>query len=322
MRRVARAALAVLFMAAVLWLVDVRAVLALLRGVEPFWLVLAGCLLVAQTALSALRWRVTAARLGQEIGAGRALREYFLAQSVNLALPGGVLGDAGRALRAREDVGLLRAGQAVVLERLAGQAALVAVMVAAVLCVTLVPGGLRLPAALLALLAGLVLVPGALALWSLRAVRAGGGPGWMADWAGAARRALLAGDVWRIQAGLSLAAVAANLLAFAACAAAVGVTLSPGAITVILPMVLFSMLVPLTVGGWGLREGAAAALFPLAGATAAEGVAASAAFGATFTVVSLAGLFLHLRPQAGVGWPSGGRSCLMQGENRNEGEGR
>jgi hypothetical protein len=54
--------------------------------------------------------------------------------------------------------------------------------------------------------------------------------------------------------------------------------------------------VPLTIGGWGLREGAAVALFPLAGATAAEGFAASASFGVVFLLTSVLGMALWLWP--------------------------
>jgi hypothetical protein len=96
---------------------------------------------------------------------------------------------------------------------------------------------------------------------------------------------------------LSLGTVGANLLAFAACAAAVGVWLSPAEIMVILPLVLFAMLLPVSIGGWGLREGAAVALFPLAGATGAEGFAASACFGVVFLISALGGLVLFVIPR-------------------------
>ena len=99
--------------------------------------------------------------------------------------------------------------------------------------------------------------------------------------------------------GLSLGTVAANLLAFAACAAAVGVWLSPMAIMVVLPLVLFAMVLPLTIGGWGFREGAAVALFPLAGATGADGFAASACFGMVFMLSAFSGLSLFLVPKRG-----------------------
>jgi hypothetical protein len=57
------------------------------------------------------------------------------------------------------------------------------------------------------------------------------------------------------------------------------------------------MLIPLSFSGWGLREGAAAALFPVAGLTAAQGLATSVAFGLVFLIAVLPGLVpLWLRP--------------------------
>ena len=57
------------------------------------------------------------------------------------------------------------------------------------------------------------------------------------------------------------------------------------------------MLLPVTVSGWGLREGAAAALFPLAGLTAAEGLAASVAFGVVLLVIALPGIAFLRTPR-------------------------
>ena len=60
-------------------------------------------------------------------------------------------------------------------------------------------------------------------------------------------------------------------------------------------MILFAMVLPLSISGWGLREGAAAALFPLAGLSASAGLAASVAFGLTFLAITLPGLILVRR---------------------------
>jgi glycosyltransferase 2 family protein len=289
----AKFAFAVVLMVLVWRMVDGAEVAARLRALRPGWVVVAVVLLLVQTVLSALRWRLTAARLGHEMGLRRALREYFLAQVVNLALPGGVLGDAGRAVRAGVVAGLERAGQAVVFERLAGQAALVAVVLMAALVVSIAPGGIVLPGAILA---GLGVVAAVLLMAGGLVVLAGAGWPRVAGWRAAAAQAVFAREVWPQQLALSLGTVAANLLAFAACAAAVGVWLPLGAVLVILPLVLFTMLVPLTIGGWGLREGAAVVLFPMAGATAAEGFAASASFGVVFLLTSVLGMALWLWP--------------------------
>lgn len=291
--RVLRWGATVLLLGLLLWVVDWWAVGGVLARAEPGWMVLAGMLLVGQTAVSALRWRLVAARLGQRIGMARALREYFLAQAVNMAVPGGVAGDAARALRARAEVGLERASMAVVLERAAGQVALVAVTAGAVGVVTVVPGGMAVPGGMVWAL--LVIMAGA-GLGLVAVSRMAGRQAALARWRQGVRVALLAPGVRGLQAGLSLATVGLNLAAFWACAMAVGVWLPLGAALVVLPLVLFAMLVPVTVGGWGLREGAAVVLFPLAGASGAEGFAASAAFGAVFTLTALGGLILHLRP--------------------------
>ena len=291
--RVLRWGLALVLLGGFLWLVDARAVLAVLRRAEAGWLLLAAGLLVVQTAVSALRWRLVAARLGQRIAMGHALREYFLAQAGNMALPGGVAGDAARAVRARAEVGLERASMAVVLERAAGQVALVAVTLAAVLAVTLVPGGIAVPGAVMW---ALLLAVGGAGLALVALSRMVGRRAMLARWWQGVRVALLAREVRGVQAGLSLATVGLNLAAFWAAAVAVGVWLPMAAALVVLPLVLFAMLVPLTVGGWGLREGAAVALFPLAEASGAEGFAASAAFGAVFTLTALGGMILTLRP--------------------------
>lgn len=269
--------------------VDGAEVIARLRTLDPLWLGLALLLLLGQTLLSAIRWRVTAARLGQSMPMGHALREYFLAQTINLTLPGGVVGDAARAVRARQGVGLEVAGQAVLFERLSGQAALVMVTLVVGGLALLVPGGITPP------------LPISLGLASLAALALGAGLtlSWMAArrpaigrWREAFRWSVLHRDVAMVQVALSLGTVAANVLSFAAAAASVGLVLPLAAIFGIVPLVLFAMLVPFAIGGWGVREGAAVLLLPMIGADAEAAVTASAAFGIVFLISSLAGLAL------------------------------
>jgi hypothetical protein len=55
------------------------------------------------------------------------------------------------------------------------------------------------------------------------------------------------------------------------------------------PLLLLAMVVPLTVSGWGVREGVAAILWPLVGLPAEQGVALSVGYGAAVFLVSLPG---------------------------------
>jgi uncharacterized membrane protein YbhN (UPF0104 family) len=280
---------AALGLLALLWRgADGAAALGHLAGASPGWLLAALATLTLQTVLSALRWRWTAGRLGIVLDPVTALREYYLAQIVNQALPGGVLGDAGRAVRARAQAGLTASGQAVLFERLAGQIALFLLFAAAVAGTWAVPGGFDWPPWLLppvALFLGGGLAVAAALSWI------GPHPSYRLGRALAAfLRAVAAPEVrWR-QAATSLGTALCTVGAFACCAAAVGVVLPPATTLALVPLILFTMLVPLTVSGWGLREGAAAGLLPLAGVTAAEGLAASVAFGLAFLVATLPGL--------------------------------
>jgi uncharacterized membrane protein YbhN (UPF0104 family) len=257
------------------------------------WLSLGFVLLSIQTFLSALRWQLTAGRLGIEIGTGQALAEYYISQMVNQSLPGGVIGDANRAVRSRGRGGLVAAGQAVVFERLTGQMALFATLGVSFVVTLVVPGGLEWPRWLIVpvvlflmiglclpfLVQGAIYVPGSVGL-AARQVRA------------SFLQSVAARPALTRQILLSLGTTLCNLSAFAVCARAVGVDLGVPAIFSLVPLILFAMVIPISISGWGLREGAAAALFPIAGATASDGLAASVAFGLVLIATVLPGFFL------------------------------
>ena len=265
------------------WL-DGAAIAGRLASADPRWIVPALLLTQAQTVASAWRWRLVARALGRPLPLRRAVREYYVATLLNLTLPGGVAGEAARVARARDGAGWTAAAAPVAIERMAGQGAMLilaaAGLVAAPLTVS-APGWVAAGGAA-------ALVAGGLAA---RAGVAGG-----SRVAGALRRALVAEGAWRVQAALSLGIAASYVAVFASCAAAVGGALTPGAALTLGPPVLLAMVVPLSVGGWGLREGAAAALWPLVGFGAGEGVAAAALYG----LVCLAGAL----PGAAWLWPA------------------
>jgi glycosyltransferase 2 family protein len=261
-------------LAALFHLLDEGAIAAALTGADPMWFALALAALWGQILLSALRWDLTARALGLEIGRGRAVSEYHLSVLGNTLLPGGVLGDMGRIARARHGGGLRLAAGSVILERLAGQVAL-AIAGALGLALWFWPAPWALAAATgiaslcVALVCGWLPLPGTLREGLLRAWGAAG--------------------VWPAQIGLSALILGCNLLGVWASAAAVGVVLPPAAALFVIPLTLLAMLLPLSVNGWGLREGVAAALWPLAGIAPALAVAASLAFGLAALAAVLAG---------------------------------
>lgn len=264
-----RVTLTLAMLAAVVWLVAPQDLMGELQRLKPAWLALAVLALSSQIWLSALRWRVTAQALGQGLEKGWAVREYGLSVAINTFMPGGVLGDLARIARSRS-VGWRHAAASVLIERLAGQLALgMVAMVAVVLWLGAVRG---------ALVVVVVLLAAALVGWLWPQLRP------------LLVRAWLAPGVWRQQVTLSLAILAVNLGGFWAAAHAVGIDLDPVQGTALLALTLLSMLIPLTINGWGLREGVAAALWPLWGISAASAVAASVAYGLACMAAALIGV--------------------------------
>ena len=287
---------------AIVWLlwraVDWGEALSLLQSADVSWLVAAALALSAQTVLSALRWRITAAQLGIEISIPEALREYYLSQVVNQSLPGGVVGDASRAVRARGQAGLLVSGQAVVFERLAGQMGLLAILGFGLLAALTVPTGMDWPTWLVVpmFIAIIIVACIALGLWWQAATDTALGRSVQRF-----RYAVMGKDVWHLQVVLSLGTAICNVAAFAFCAASLGVALPVLAATALVPLILFAMVLPLSISGWGLREGAATVLFPLVGASPSAGLTVSVVFGLVFLSTVLPGLCLTwMRPNAPV----------------------
>lgn len=281
--RLARSAVLALC-AVLLWFaVDWSEAARLLRQADWRCLLGAVALLTLQTALSAERWRITAGQLGLRFEYLFALREYYLSQVMNQSFPGGVLGDANRAARTRDLAGLLPSVQAVIFERFAGQLGLLTVLLLSAVMGGWVP-----------VWAGfLVLLLAVMALWGL-APRLVQSTNPVARFLSAFARSVVGRTVWLRQALLSIATAVCNITSFALCAAAIGTAFDVFAAGVLFPLILFAMVVPISIGGWGVREGAAAGLFPLWGASPEAGLAASVAFG-LMILVSVAPAFL-------IGW--------------------
>ncbi|WP_417742072.1 lysylphosphatidylglycerol synthase transmembrane domain-containing protein [Salipiger sp.] len=291
--RVLRLLVPLALIALCLWLADGRAVLERLSGLSVGWLIGAVVLLNAVTLLSALRWKLTATALSLPLGAGEAVREYYLAQFVNQTLPGGVLGDAARAMRSRKGGPMRRAAQAVVLERASGQAGMALVSLLGLLLLVVAPHRVLPTASALPVVAWLpmaFLVALLLGAVPLALGRAGGRED---GWRLAIREALL--RRWPVQGALSVLVALLTVAGFALAARATGSALAPATALLIVPLILTAMLLPASVAGWGWREGAAASLFAMAGPGAEAGIAASIAFGIAMLLSALPGAFFLQR---------------------------
>ena len=300
------------FLIALAWLLDTDQLVAELSRFSLLAVGLALIVSVAQVVLSAWRWRFTSRCLGLKLHMRAAVREYYLATFLNQCLPGGVLGDVNRAWRHGRGSGERRESlHAVMIERLSGQLAMFSVaFAAAVWLVALHPEMAALGsewrsgswAALVAVVVGvlLVMVFGG-RLW--RQVR-----DYLAALGRDIYRGLLSPRVLPLQIASSFLVVASYLgvfclLAFSAHDASQGGLTATQMLTLLAlcSLLLLAMAVPLTVAGWGVREGAAAVLWPLAGLPAEQGVALSVGYGLTVLLSSLPGSLFVFSRSAGDG---------------------
>lgn len=92
----------------------------------------------------------------------------------------------------------------------------------------------------------------------------------------------------------SVAGHAASMGAMAILAAAMGLALPPIDILIAVPIALLAAVVPISFAGWGVREGALVATLTALGATQADALALSVAFGLTHLPLALPGAVLWL----------------------------
>jgi uncharacterized membrane protein YbhN (UPF0104 family) len=257
------------------------------------------------TVCSAWRWRVVARALGVHISLPGAVGAYYRSLFLNSVLPGGVLGDVHRAVTHGRRAGdVVRGLRAVGWERLWGQVLQIAVTVVVLLTL---PSPAR--PALPYLLVGVAGVAGCAALVVRRAAHRGRPRLAHAARAVSAdlRHGLLAADVWPQLTLASVLVVAGHTATFVIAARVAGCTAPLGELLALLMVVQTAMVIPLSIGGWGLREGAAAWAFAAAGLGAATGVTVATLYAVLMlaAVTPGAGLLLGdaVRRRRGQGHP-------------------
>jgi uncharacterized membrane protein YbhN (UPF0104 family) len=270
-----------------------------LAALDARWVALGLVVSVLQVLLLAWRWRHTAGRLGVALPFGDALREYYFGILLNQILPGGVAGDVSRAWRhARTEAPTGAAVRAVILERLGGQVVMTATAVACVVglaAVGLFDAVVEAVAATLATLA--------LGAWTLGRVVRHSSRRFAPDsrvgrfWADA-RRAFWERSAAPLQWGSAVAVVATYVAVYLIAARAVGIETPTTRLAPLVAPVLMTMLIPVTVAGWGIRESAAALLWGAVGLTAEDGVAISVAYGLLVLVAALPGVATVIGPRA------------------------
>lgn len=234
------------------------------------------------TVASAWRWRAVAHGFGVRLEWSTAVAHYYRSQFLNSVLPGGVLGDVHRAVdhgsRTRQ---LGAVARSVAVERGGGQLVQLAAIGALLLSVQAPDTGigfaaLAIGAMLVIVVSGTALVPAGRRLLVREARTLG---------------AALRSPVLALQVVISsLIVLACHAATLVIATAAVGTEVP---LLTLLPLtlsILAAASVPVNVGGWGPREGAAAWVFAAAGYTAGDGVATATLFGVVSLIALIPGV--------------------------------
>jgi glycosyltransferase 2 family protein len=254
---------------------------------------LATLLLISNISLAALRWQLLLNGAGLHPRLRASLRAYWIGLFANNLLPTGFGGDAVRAwLVAPKGAPLARALTSVIVDRATAFGVLlpIAWLGAAI-------GGDEIPSTIVVLLAIVTAVSAAGALVAVVLLRRRGLgrflPAAMRPWAAEVASTLRRyGSERERMAEVVFLAVAFQFLIIAATwvlSESLGLDIGPELIAVVLPLVLFATIIPISIAGFGVREGAFVALLGEAGVSSADAVLLSLATVASLAIASLPG---------------------------------
>lgn len=275
--------------------IDLAPLAARFVAADPLWVTLALVVFACQLVVAALRW----ARIQQAIGATLATRDAIelalIGQFFSQTLPSAIGGDAVRAaLAARRGLAMARAASGVLVDRGTALVVLVALIgVCLPLTASLAPDPVllwTLGALVVATAAGLALVLLA-HKHVLDRLAPGRIVGFITAVASDLRAALVRFDIVVLAIVVHLGVIATMWLL----AKALGVPADFAACLVLVPPIVLLTTLPVSLAGWGVREGAAVAGFALVGVTAPDALALSVAFGLVQIAAGLPGLLLWLR---------------------------
>lgn len=290
---VAKATISILLLYLSLRSVDVGTLGARLSRFESGWGVLALLLLTVQVVLFSERWRRISLTCGAQLPFVLGLQISFIAVFFNQVLPSTVGGDGMRIwLLGRKGAGWARAGYSVLIDRIVGIFVLAIIVVACLpLTFSLIHDAIA-RAVLLVIGFGVIAGTVAVVLVGLRFRQ------WFDRWmltrhfSAASRIAAAMCRSHRNAVIIFACSVVIHLLTAVAawcCAKAVDAPVSFAQILLLMPPVILIATLPVSIGGWGVRESSFMFAFAHAGLAKSDGLVISILFGAATFIVGMAG---------------------------------
>jgi len=244
-----------------------------------------------QHLLSAYRWMYVSKFTNLNINFKNSLKYYYIASFMNNILPGGIPGDLYRIYctsdNKKEIFKMGKSFQSVIFERLSGQIMLFFVFIASLTIYFLTNQKyiaflyLILPTALIFFLMKYLIKYNIKKYFGTKDITKN-------------FHMLFTGPIFWNHIILSFFVVASYILIYIISAISLGLEIDYLAFLVFTPIILFSMTLPVSIGGWGVREVTALLVSFLIGLSASASISVSIIYGILNLICSLPGLFLFL----------------------------
>lgn len=285
--------------AGIFWLIlrsiDLDAVVETFKGIVPRLLLLGIVFQMLSTLLASWRWYLVMQRLGFTMSFPFFMRSYFKGSFFNQGLPTSIGGDAIRVLDvARHGFRKREAFYGVFIDRVLGLVGLLLLnLLANALNPELLPRGIFIMINLI-VMGGLV---GFIGLYLFRHLE------WPRRWRPTRIFHTISCNLGRVfvtvrvgatQIGLSIVVHLLALTAIFLVGRSVEMDFDLLTFLIIVPPVILLTLVPVSLAGWGVREGAMIGLFTLIGADTPVVLSMSILYGIVLIVASLPGLLVYL----------------------------
>lgn len=276
--------------------VDFDSVKRITMGVNVEIALLGVIFQLASTVLAAYRWSLIMQALAFHERFFYYVGSYFKGMFFNQALPGSIGGDAVRVLElGAKGYSKKEAFFGIFLDRIVGLAGLLVLnLVANLLSPDLLPAWMFHLITMITAggLASFVILLGLKKITLLRATKI---TSMVAD---LSSRFGIVYNGWRgvgLQVGLSVAIHFLSIVALYEIARAVGMRLTLDVFLVAVPPVFLLTILPISLAGWGVREGAMVAIFMMIGANKEMILSVSILYGVMLIVSSLPGVVVWLR---------------------------
>ena len=244
-----------------------------------------------QYVLSAYRWMYISSKNGSEMNFLYCLKFYYISSFINNILPGGVVGDIYRAYCARESshsvINLSKSIQGIVFERLSGQIMMFFIFLLSLTFFFLIN------AKYVAFLYTVIPVLSIILIIYFIAKK---------TYFDKTRsneiiinfKKIFSGNIFWNHTIISFFVVLSYIVIYIISAEALGLSIDYYAFFVFTPIVLFSMTLPVSIGGWGVREGTALLIAFLLGLSTSSSISVAVMYGILNLLCSLPGLYFLL----------------------------